>query len=202
MQQTLWRLFVPAEDYVLGYDRTFSVLAPYESQTLLGQLASGQPCPVAFKLDRQGALMELVRQGGPGELSVWTMGREAFSIVIWVLVIVVGALMLRLTWYKRVLWILGIVLAAMVVHLWKPLLVEQMAAAAWPAAVLVAVLWLAKWLFCRSRTPKDRPSAAAAWPAKPAPAAPAPSPAAPAQAASAPAPDADTTKPSTPDKKE
>jgi hypothetical protein len=149
VQQTLWRLFVPAEDYVLRYDRTFSPLPDGQGQQLLNELAAGQPCALAFKQERQGNLLEFVRQGGPGELSVWIIGKEAFSVIVWLAVIVVGALMLPLGGYRRVMWLLGIALAAMIVHLWAPLLVGKAFWVGVWAMILVAAMWAAQWLFFR-----------------------------------------------------
>ena len=149
VQQTLWRLFVPAEDYVLRYDRTFSPLPPGQGQQTLKELALGQPCSLDFKLERQGNLLEFVRQGGPGELSVEIMGKEAFSVVVWLVVVAVGVLMLRLSGYRRVMWLLGIALAAMILHLWAPMLVGKAFAVGGWAMILVLALWGAQWLFFR-----------------------------------------------------
>jgi hypothetical protein len=163
VQQTLWRLFVPAEDYVLRYDRTFSPLEPGQGQQTLKELAVGQPCNLEFKLERQGNLLEFVRQGGPGELSVSIIGKEAFSIIVWLVVVLVGVLMLPLSGYRRVMWLLGVALAAMILHLWAPLLVGKAFSVGFWAMILVAAMWGAQWLFFRlPRKKKDSPPAAAA----------------------------------------
>jgi hypothetical protein len=161
VQQTLWRLFVPAEDYVLRYDRTFSPLGDGQGQQMLSELAVGQPCPLAFKQERQGNLLEFVRQGGPGELSVSIIGKETFSIIVWLTVIAVGVLMLRLSGYRRVLWVLGISLAAMIVHLWTPLLVGKVFSVGTWAMILVVAMWGAQWLFFRLPKKMNSPPAAA-----------------------------------------
>lgn len=159
VQQTLWRLFVLAEDYVLRYDRTFSPLSDGQGQQMLNELAVGQPCALTFKQERQGNLLEFVRQGGPGELSVSIVGKEAFSIIVWLTVIVVGVLMLRLSGYRRVMWVLGIALSAMIVHLWTPLLVGKVFSVGTWAMILVVAMWGAQWLFFR--LPKKKNSSPA-----------------------------------------
>jgi hypothetical protein len=160
VQQTLWRLFVPAEDYVLRYDRTFSLLPPGQGQAMLHSLAAGQPTGLGFKLDRQGALWEFVRQGGPGELSVSTMGKEVFSILVWLIVLGMGLAMLRMPGMRRVLIVLGVALLLMIVNLMAPLLVGLVASVGIWGALIVAVLWLAQWVFIR--LPRGRKEAATA----------------------------------------
>ncbi|MHC4483367.1 MAG: hypothetical protein ACYSW4_07435, partial [Planctomycetota bacterium] len=85
VQQTLWRLWIPKDYYVLGYAKVFSRLETHQSQHMLETLRRKQPSQVAFKLPSQGKVLNFVRQGSPGKLSVTAMGKEAFSIVVWVL---------------------------------------------------------------------------------------------------------------------
>jgi hypothetical protein len=168
VQETLWRLWVPQEDYLLGYDRTFARLDSYQAGELMNSLASGQPMkdgkPVgpSFKLAAQGVSWDFIRQGPPGKLSVSLVGKEFFNITIWVLVLAAGAVMLRVNWFTRLLVILAAMVVGAVVHLFRPLLTGQVADSACWAAFIVLVLWAGHWLFVRRRH--------AGKPARPAPA--------------------------------
>jgi len=180
VQQTLWRLWVPDEEYMLHFDRDFSRLS--EGDSLLRTLARGQPTPVAFKLSPQGRVWDFVRQGPPGELSVLLMGIELFNITIWVLVAAGGIAMLKLGGFHRCLILLGAALLAAVLRLFSPLLVRNLVATATWAAVLVLGLWIAQWLFLRlpgllkqiAANSPPKPPKKPKRPAKPAPAADAP----------------------------
>jgi len=149
VQQTLWRLWVPDEDYLLHFDRVFSRLRAGQAETLLTSLAAGQPAGVAFKLSPQGRVWDFTRQGAPGKLSVTLVGREVFSIAVWVLVLAVGAAMLKLGGLNRSLIVLAGLLAAGVLRLFAPLLVRSLVLTGAWAALLVAGLWAAQWLFLR-----------------------------------------------------
>ena len=149
VQQTLWRLYVPAEDYVLAHDRTFSLLGEGQGNYLVSTLAAGQPAGVAFKLPAQGRMIEFLRQGAPGTLSVTTMGRELFSILVWVIVLVVGVVLLRVKGFTRVLIVLAAAVLGLIVRLWAPLLVSRMFNVSIWAVMIVLLLWLAQWVFFR-----------------------------------------------------
>jgi hypothetical protein len=154
VQQTLWHLWVPEEEYVLGYDRAFSRIKPHQCQRLLEVLGSRQPSPVTFKLPAQGKVLDFVRQGAPGKLSVTLVGKEGFSILVWVLLIVAGVLMLKLSGFSRAQVILGAALVLGMIHLYWPLLVVQALKVGVFAVVLVVLLWLVQWGFVR--VPKIR----------------------------------------------
>jgi hypothetical protein len=149
VQQTLWRLWVPKEYCLLGHSRAFSRLEAGQHQRLLEMLRARQPSQVTFKLPSQGKALDFVRQGAPGKLSVRVAGKEGLSILIWAVVIVAGALMLKLSGLHRVLVILAAGLAAGVVHLYLPLLVVQAVRIGVFAAVLVVLVWAAQWGFVR-----------------------------------------------------
>ena len=146
-QQTLWRLWIPEDYHVLGYDRTFSRLSSHQCSGMLDTLRKNQPSPVAFKLPGQGRALDFVRQGAPGELSVTVMRKEIFSIIVWLLILVAGILMLKLGGFQRVLILLAIGLVAGIVHLFLPLLISQAAETGVFAAVLVLLLWFGQWVF-------------------------------------------------------
>ena len=146
-QQTLWRIWLPADDYVLGYDRDFSRVTDREAEQTLRAMAAGAPAEVAFGPSREGRLWNFVRQGPPGELSVVLMNKKWFSILIWAVVLAGGAAMLKLCWFRRLLLDLAAAAVILLVYLFAPLLVVRFCLTAIPAAVIVAALWIVHWLF-------------------------------------------------------
>ncbi len=173
VQQTLWRLWVPEEDYVLGYDRDFSPLSVRQADSLIQTLGEGQPSAVAFKLAPQGRQMSFLRQGAPGTLRMHLAGKEVFGIVVWVIVLAAGVAMLRLTVFQRCLIVLGAAVAAAIVRMFAPLLVRHVVLVGAPAGVIVLLLWVAYWMFLR-RLEARRVRPATVGPSAPGPAAPAP----------------------------
>jgi len=147
VQQTLWRLWIPEDYYFLGYNRVFSRLASYQCQNMLETLRRNQPSQVDFKLSGQGKTLNFVRQGAPGQLSVLVIGKEAFSIVVWVLIIAAGVLMLKLSGFHRVMVILAAAFVAGIMHLFLPLLVNQVVQVGVYAGILVLLLWVSRWGF-------------------------------------------------------
>jgi len=143
VQQTLWRLWIPQDYYFLGYDRVFSRLSPYQCQKML------QTSEVAFKLTGQGKVLDFIRQGAPGKLSVTAVSKEVFSIIIWLLIIAAGVYMLKLSGFHRVLVILAAALVAGIIHLSSPLLVSQAIRTGVFAGILVVLLWAAQWGFIK-----------------------------------------------------
>ena len=159
VQQTLWRLRLPSEDYLLWFRDTFARIGSGEGQ--LATLAAGYPAAVSFKFDRQGQAFDFVRQGPPGTLAVRTAGKETFSIVSWVLVLVVGIAAVKLGGFERCVLVLVAATALIVVHLFAPLLARRFVIAGWWSGLIVLGLWLAHWLF------KHLPKQIAARPKKP-----------------------------------
>ena len=146
VQQTLWRLWVPSEDYVLGHNRVFSEISEWQAQNILSSFALNQSGQVAFKLAGQGKVVNFLRQGAGGKLSLLTMRKEIFNVLVWAVVVAVGIVMLKLSEFKRLQIILGIVLAGAVLNLFTPLLVEQILSSSVLAVVLVVLLWIGHWL--------------------------------------------------------
>jgi len=164
VQQTLWRLWIPQDYYLLGHDRVFCRVEPQQALNLLGSLrfspaTSGQGLPpaqvrglnvdVGFKLSGQGKAIDFVRQGAPGKLSARVVGKEVFSIIVWVLIIAAGAAMLKLTVYRRVMVILAAAFIAGLIRLYLPLLVDQVVRLGTFAAILVLLLWLVQWIYVK-----------------------------------------------------
>ncbi len=178
-QQTLWRVWLPEEDYVLGHDRRFSRIDRYQAEQLLGELAAGQPAPVRFGREREGQALHFVRQGAPGELSVLLADKRWFSVIVWAAVLAAGAAMLKLRWFHRCVVVLAAAAAGLGVGLFSPLLSARLALTASPAAALVLLLWVAQWLFVAvpgrlEARRRARASAAAAGAPPPPPSEPAP----------------------------
>ena len=114
---------------------------------MIETLQKNQPAGVAFKLSGQGKELHFLRQGAPGELSVLLVGKEFFSVVIWVVIIGAGIVMLKLSGFHRVIVILAAGLIAGIIHLYLPLLVGKVIEVGIFAAVLVLLLWMAHWVF-------------------------------------------------------
>jgi hypothetical protein len=159
VQQTLWRLWVPEDYCLLWHKRVFARLTSYRCQNVLQRLGSNQPSQVQFNLPAQGKDFNFIRQGAPGRLSVIAARKEVVSVVVWVLIVVAGVLMLKLSGFHRVLIILAAALAAGVLHLFLPLLVNRVLRVGVFAGVLIVLLWAAQWWF--SRLPELRQRRAA-----------------------------------------
>jgi len=149
VQQTLWRLWIPQDYYFLGYDRVFSRLGDYQCRNMLQMLGRNQPGQVVFKLPGQGKVLDFIRQGAPGKLSVTAVSKEVFSVIIWILIIAAGVYMLKLSGFHRVLVILAAALVAGIIHLYSPLLVSQAIRTGVFAGILVVLLWAAQWGFVK-----------------------------------------------------
>jgi hypothetical protein len=149
VQQSLWRLWIPRSHYLLGHNRVFARLEGSSTDEMRRMLARGQPSSVEFKLSDQGKVFDFVRQGPPGSLGVIVAGKEAFSIVVWGLVIVAGALMLRLGGFHRILIVSAGLLLAAVANLYLPLMIRHLVRTGVFAAVVVVLLWVGQWLFLR-----------------------------------------------------
>jgi hypothetical protein len=150
VQQTLWRLWIPQDYYLLGHNRVFSRLEKRQiAENMRATLARRQPSPVEFKLSAQGKVCDFVRQGAPGMLSVMLMSKEAFNIAVWALVIAAGLLLLKLSGFHRVVIVLAIGLVAAIVHLFLPLLISHTIRVGVFAGILVILLWVAQWAFVR-----------------------------------------------------
>ena len=149
VQQTLWRLWIPADYDLLWHNRLFSRLPSYRAQDFLQSLSRNRSEQIVFKLPGQGRNYDFVRQGAPGKLLAVVVAREVVSIVVWAPIILLGLLMLKLSGFQRVLVILAGALAGGVAHLFQPLLVDRiLTVGAFPAG-LVLLLWLAQWIYVR-----------------------------------------------------
>ncbi len=145
IQQTLWRVRIPSEDRLLWFSDFFSRIASGTGQ--LRALAAGYPGTIQFQFARQGTAWDFVRQGAPGELRIWTAGKEAFSITVWVVILLVGGAAVKLCGFHRCILILAAGLLAIFVRLFAPLLVRQLVLSGFWAGLIVLGFWLAHWLF-------------------------------------------------------
>lgn len=149
VQQTLWRLWIPEGYYFLGYNKVFSQIEDSRSRSILRSTLRPRSGPVDFKLSGQGTVLNFVRQGPPEQLSVIAVGKEIFSVIVWILIIAAGVLMLKLGGYHRVIVILAVGLLAGIVHLYLPVLVIQILKVGGYAIFIVLLLWAGQWVFIR-----------------------------------------------------
>ncbi|MHC4144624.1 MAG: hypothetical protein ACYSUD_07590, partial [Planctomycetota bacterium] len=125
IQQTLWRLWIPKDYYLLWHERVFSAISSGWCHNILQRLSQGQSIQAEFKLPGQGKNFNFIRQGAPGRLSIVAARKEIVAVVVWILIVAAGALMLRLRGFHRVLIVLAAVLVVAIVHLFTPLLVDR-----------------------------------------------------------------------------
>ena len=147
VQQTLWRAWLPADDYVLAYDRNFSSIDDYQAVETLAAMVAGAPVEVTFGPRREGRLWNFVRTGAATQLSVTLVDKKWFNIAVWVLVLAAGAAMLKLGGFRRCMAILLAAVAAIAVNLFAPLFIARLTVAAAPAGIIVMGLWIAHWIF-------------------------------------------------------
>ncbi|TKJ39502.1 MAG: hypothetical protein CEE38_01885 [Planctomycetes bacterium B3_Pla] len=149
IQQTLWRLWIPKDYYLLWHERVFSAISPGWCHNILQRLSKDQPIQAEFKLPGQGKNFNFIRQGAPGRLSIVAARKEIVAVVVWILIVAAGALMLRLRGFHRVLIVLAAAFVVAIVHLFTPLLVDRIVSVGWFAAFLVLLLWIAHWGFIK-----------------------------------------------------
>ena len=148
VQKTLWRLRVPQEDRLLWYDKSVFARSP-SGRRELEALAADYPPTGGFRFDDRGRAWDFVRQGPPGVLKVWTAPKEAFSIAVWVGVLLIGLAALKLGWFERCALVLAAGVAAMVAQLFAPLLVRALVETGFTAGAIVVGFWVAHWVFKR-----------------------------------------------------
>ncbi len=145
VQQTLWRLWIPDDYLVLGHDRLFSMGRSWRANNLINRLGQKQSVPIGFKLSGQGKPVDFVRQGFSDELSVCTAAKGVFCVLVWLVIVVAGAAMLKLSGLLRIVIVLAVILLGGIAELWQPLLVANVMSTGCFAALLVIVLWVAQW---------------------------------------------------------
>ena len=155
VQQTLWRVWVPEETVLLGFDRDFAALTPRQAEAALYAIDS--PQPPQFKLPPQGRCWDFVRQGPPATLSLLLANRQWFAIVLWAAILAGGAALLWVSPWRRCLCVLGLAVALAVVRLFEPLLAGQIVRQGTLAAIIVLALWAARGLL-RSFGRRSRPA--------------------------------------------
>lgn len=147
VQQTLWRVWIPDEWYLLRHDRMFSKLNNYSGERLVEIHRGKYGNNVGFKLPGQGNLVTFSRQGAADSLSLVTIPKEAFTIIVWVTIVLAGVVMCALSGYVRVVIIVTAGLGLGVLNLFMPLMIEQLVLTAEYAVYLVALLWAGHWVF-------------------------------------------------------
>jgi len=164
VQQTLWRLAIPSEYYLLAHNRIFAQISRQQSTAMLQNLRQKLPSRIDFTLTTQGKDLYFMRQGPPGKLTVVVARKETFSIAVWAVIIAAGALMLRLAGFQRIMLLLAAALVVALINLFLPIFIPLLLKTAALPAILVVILWLAQWLFIRlpkvrkAITPKARPA--------------------------------------------
>ena len=163
VQQTLWRLWIPSDYYLLAYNRVFARLDSRRCYEMLETLQANQRAKLAFKLPSQGSDFSFISQGAPEKLSVMVASKETFCVITWLLIIAAGVLMLKLNGFQRILILLAVALLGGLIHLYIPLMMGRFVRAGVYAAILVLLLWVGQWAFLRlpeirrHLPPKPRP---------------------------------------------
>ncbi len=148
VQQTLWRVRMPVEKLLLDHNPAYTRMK-YGAAGQLRSLASGYPSEVGFKFAHQRKAYDFTRQGAPEALALRIVGREVFSVVVWLAIAAVGVAALRIDWFGRCVLVLAAGVAVLVVRLFAPLLVKHVVLTGMWVGVIVIGLWIAHGLFRR-----------------------------------------------------
>ena len=146
VQRAFWRVYVPEDHVVLGYDRNFATEHTYDTDTLFDRVATGHQRQLG-KFPAQGRLWSFARQGAVGEFSMTLMKREIFIAFLWVAILLPGAALLKVRGFTRAIVALAVITVAAVVYRFNPLLVDNAARYGGFAGVIVLLLWFAHWIF-------------------------------------------------------
>ena len=146
VQQTLWRVVIPAEDLLLWFDDAFAHVRR-RGGAHAQRMAQGYPARVELQPTEQGKVYDFLRQGAPGRLDVMTVDARVFTVVVWAAILVVGVAALALSGYGRCVLLLLAVLAVFVIKLFAPLLARKLVFSGYPAGLIVLGLWVVHWLF-------------------------------------------------------
>jgi hypothetical protein len=147
VQQTLWRVWLPNEWYLLGHDRMFSKLDHGYDDQMINIYRSKHGANVGFKLAGQGSRVTFSRLGAADSLSLVTMGKETFTVAVWVAIVLAGLVMCGLSGYVRVVLVVTAGLGLGVLNLFMPLMVERICFTGGYAVFLVCFLWFGHWVF-------------------------------------------------------
>jgi|GEM_PF-1436395 len=148
VQRTFWRVYVPDDHVVLGYDRNFAIGGDYQIDSLFDRVATGHERQLG-KFPAQGRLWRFARQGAVGEFSMTLMKREIFIALLWAAIILPGAVLLKVRGFTRAIAVLAAVTVAAVMYQFNPLLVKNAARFGGFAGIMVLLLWFAHWVFFR-----------------------------------------------------
>jgi hypothetical protein len=114
-------------------------------------MANNQPSAVGFKLPAEGLMLNFIRQGSAGTLSINTLRREWMACLTWGVILLIGVAMLKLGGFARCLVILALLLLSAITSLFAPLFVSQVTNYGWTAILLVLLLWGSHWFFKRRK---------------------------------------------------
>jgi len=159
VQQTFWRVMIPAESLMLWHDESFSIIGSGEAQ--VEQMAQGYPSRVQLQFPRQGRVFDFIHQGAPGELKIAVADEKTFAIFTWAVILDVGIAALKLSGLGRCVLALLAVVGGLIVNLFAPMMVDRFAHVGYPAGLIVLGLWVVHWLFksLPRHVAKSRPAA-------------------------------------------
>ena len=147
VQRTWWRLWVPEDHQLLGYDRDFERPQYGDSlEKVFQQTGSGHAFQ-ASSFDQRGSLHQFEKQGGAQILELNLKRKETVAIAVWVVIVAVGVGLMRLGYFERIRAALALVALVGLCHLFQPLASQAVAGHAPFPSGLVALLWVGQLLF-------------------------------------------------------
>ena len=147
VQRTWWRLWVPEDHQLLGYDRNFERAQYGDSlEQVFNQIGSGHEF-FASSFDQRGSLYQFEKQGAAKVLSLSLKRKETVAIFVWILVIAFGVGLMRLGYFERIIVALGLVALVGIWYLFQPLTSKAVAGHAVFPSGLVGLLWVGQLLF-------------------------------------------------------
>jgi hypothetical protein len=158
---TLWRLWVPPDQSLLGYDDNFAPATAHPQSALSAAL--NRPAQLSsFPGSGVGHLLQ--RPGGASTLRVYLLPRQALVIGTWGAVVLGGVILLRFSWFARVMVILTGGLIFAVARLIAPLGASRIFRAGDDAVWFVLLLWVVhsllvrwpRWSACRKAAREAR----------------------------------------------
>jgi hypothetical protein len=154
VQITFWRIWLPQEDVLLAYDRDFANVASWQLWNLAQQ--SRINASNAFKLPASGKEYNFFRQGEGKTLHLSVMRSEWFCAVSWVVIVLIGAIMMKLGSFARCVTVVAILLAGAITSLYLPLFAKLLLTTGWPAGLLVLLLWAIQGIFAWMKKPAKK----------------------------------------------
>jgi len=146
VQRTFWRVYVPDDHVVLGYDRNFAREKSRSIQSLFGHVSTGHKQQLG-KFPTQGKLWGFARLGAVNEFSITLIKREVFVGILWAAILLIGIVLLKFSGFARAVVSLVVVTVAAGADQLNPLLVTNAFKSGGFACAIVLLLWVAHWVF-------------------------------------------------------